>query len=204
MAMSEKPSLWRARLRQRPRPEHRLVFRCYQPLTSAERHDPIADSAIYPLLQSEFSLTFMQIGMIPSPSSSPLRYCNRWSATGPIISDAVVVANWHVLYLKWSGVLALAGSFGAVLLAAALVGTVHRSFIRNLLAWPVWLLAGVWPGAIYLSGRRQLWQFPGALLAAVIIAPYGKGNVAWFVLRHCWRSWCWRKSAVGTRHSTNE
>ncbi len=62
MAMMNKPSLWRARLRQRPRPEHRWYFRCYQPLTSAERHDPIADLAIYPLLQSEFSLTFMQIG----------------------------------------------------------------------------------------------------------------------------------------------
>lgn len=40
---------------------------------------------------------------------------------------------------------------------------VHRSFIRNLLAWPVWLPAGVMAGAIYLSGRRQLWQFPGPL-----------------------------------------
>ncbi len=144
----------------------------------------------------------MQIGMITLTSSSPLRYCNRWSATGPINIDAVVVADWHVLYLKWSGATGLAGSFGAVLLAAALVGTGSWSFIRNLLAWPVWLLAGVMAGAIYLSGRRQLWQFPGALAGAVIIAPYGKGNVAWFVLAARWRSWCWRKSAVGTRHST--
>ncbi len=36
----------------------------------------------------------------------------------------MVVANWHVLYLKWSGAAACAGGqFGAVLLAAALVGT---------------------------------------------------------------------------------
>ena len=29
-----------------------------------------------------------------------------------------------------------------------------------------WLLMGL-PGAIYLSGRRQLWQFPGALAGSV-------------------------------------
>ena len=54
-----------------------------------------------------------------------------------------------------------------------------------------------------------LWQHLGAslarilvaLLAAVIIAPYGKGNVAWFVLAALLRSWCWRKSAVGMPRS---
>lgn len=100
--------------------------------------------AIYPLLQSEFSLTFMQIGMIT------LTFQLASSLLQP------VVGYWTDKYpMPWSlpigmcftlsglVLLALAGSFGAVLLAAALVGTVHRSFIRNLLAWPVWLPAGV-------------------------------------------------------------
>ncbi|EHQ5300638.1 MFS transporter [Escherichia coli] len=92
--------------------------------------------AIYPLLQSEFSLTFMQIGMIT------LTFQLASSLLQP------VVGYWTDKYpMPWSlpigmcftlsglVLLALAGSFGAVLLAAA-----------------------------------------------VIIAPYGKGNVAWFVL----------------------
>lgn len=91
--------------------------------------------AIYPLLQSEFSLTFMQIGMIT------LTFQLASSLLQP------VVGYWTDKYpMPWSlpigmcftlsglVLLALAGSFGAVLLAAALVGPVHRSFIRNLLA----------------------------------------------------------------------
>ena len=100
--------------------------------------------AIYPLLQSEFSLTFMQIGMIT------LTFQLASSLLQP------VVGYWTDKYpMPWSlpigmcftlsglVLLALAGSFGAVLLAAALVGTGSSVFIRNLLAWPVWLPAGV-------------------------------------------------------------
>ena len=80
--------------------------------------------AIYPLLQSEFSLTFMQIGMIT------LTFQLASSLLQP------VVGYWTDKYpMPWSlpigmcftlsglVLLALAGSFGAVLLAAALVGT---------------------------------------------------------------------------------
>lgn len=92
--------------------------------------------AIYPLLQSEFSLTFMQIGMIT------LTFQLASSLLQP------VVGYWTDKYpMPWSlpigmcftlsglVLLALAGSFGAVLLAAARWSVpVHRSFIRNLLA----------------------------------------------------------------------
>ena len=77
--------------------------------------------AIYPLLQSEFSLTFMQIGMIT------LTFQLASSLLQP------VVGYWTDKYpMPWSlpigmcftlsglVLLALAGSFGAVLLAAAL------------------------------------------------------------------------------------
>ncbi|MCT6999949.1 MFS transporter, partial [Salmonella enterica] len=80
--------------------------------------------AIYPLLQSEFSLTFMQIGMI--------------SLTFQLASSLLqpVVGYWTDKYpMPWSlpigmcftlsglVLLAMAGSFHMVLLAAALVGT---------------------------------------------------------------------------------
>ena len=114
--------------------------------------------AIYPLLQSEFSLTFMQIGMIT------LTFQLASSLLQP------VVGYWTDKYpMPWSlpigmcftlsglVLLALAGSFGAVLLAAALVGTGSSVF------HPESSRVARMPGAIYLSGRRQLWQFPGAL-----------------------------------------
>ncbi len=161
--------------------------------------------AIYPLLQSEFSLTFMQIGMIT------LTFQLASSLLQP------VVGYWTDKYpMPWSlpigmcftlsglVLLALAGSFGAVLLAAALVGTGSSVFHPESSRVARMASGGRHGlGAIYLSGRRQLWQFPGALAGS------GNYRALWqrqrspgLCLRHCWRSWCWRKSAVGTRHST--
>ncbi|EGO4380726.1 MFS transporter [Escherichia coli] len=140
--------------------------------------------AIYPLLQSEFSLTFMQIGMIT------LTFQLASSLLQP------VVGYWTDKYpMPWSlpigmcftlsglVLLALAGSFGAVLLAAALVGTGSSVFHpessrvarmasggRHGLAQSIFQVGGNFGSSL------------GPLLAAVIIAPYGKGNVAWFVL----------------------
>ncbi len=120
-----KPSLWRARLRQRPRPEHRLIVGAISLSHLLNDVDPIADSGDLSAASVRFSLTFMpQIGMIT------LTFQLASSLLQPVVgywtddtSDAVVVANWHVLYLSGLVLLALAGSFGAVLLAAALVGT---------------------------------------------------------------------------------
>ena len=140
--------------------------------------------AIYPLLQSEFSLTFMQIGMIT------LTFQLASSLLQP------VVGYWTDKYpMPWSlpigmcftlsglVLLALAGSFGAVLLAAALVGTGSSVFHpessrvarmasggRHGLAQSIFQVGGNFGSSL------------GPVLAAVIIAPYGKGNVAWFVL----------------------
>lgn len=100
--------------------------------------------AIYPLLQSEFSLTFMQIGMIT------LTFQLASSLLQP------VVGYWTDKYpMPWSLPIGMCFTLsGLVLLALAAVSAqfcwqrrwsvpVHRSFIRNLLAWPVWLPAGV-------------------------------------------------------------
>lgn len=121
--------------------------------------------AIYPLLQSEFSLTFMQIGMIT------LTFQLASSLLQP------VVGYWTDKYpMPWSlpigmcftlsglVLLALAGSFGAVLLAAALVGTGSSVFHPESSRVARMASGGRHGfGAIYLSGRRQLWQFHGAL-----------------------------------------
>ncbi len=144
----------------------------------------------------------MQIGMITLTFQLASRYCNRWSVTGPINIRCRGRSNWHVLYLKWSGAACAGGQFGAVLLAAALVGTGSSVFHPDLLAWPVWLPAGGMAWRNLSSGRRQLWQLPGPLAGGGDYRPYGKGNVAWFVLAALLAIVVWRKSAAGTRHST--
>jgi FSR family fosmidomycin resistance protein-like MFS transporter len=139
--------------------------------------------AIYPLLQSEFSLTFVQIGMIT------LTFQLASSLLQP------VVGYWTDKYpMPWSlpigmcftlsglVLLAMAGSFEAVLIAAALVGTGSSVFHpessrvarmasggRHGLAQSLFQVGGN-----FGSSSARCW--------AVIIAPYGKGNVAWFVL----------------------
>lgn len=140
--------------------------------------------AIYPLLQSEFSLSFVQIGMIT------LTFQLASSLLQPVVG---YITDKHPM--PWSlpvgmcftlcglVLLALAGSFGTVLLAAALVGTGSSVFHpessrvarmasggRHGLAQSLFQVGGNFGSSL------------GPLLAAVIIAPYGKGNVAWFVL----------------------
>lgn len=91
--------------------------------------------AIYPLLQSEFSLTFMQIGMIT------LTFQLASSLLQP------VVGYWTDKYpMPWSlpigmcftlsglVLLALAGSLAQFCWRRRWSVPVHRSFIRNLLA----------------------------------------------------------------------
>ncbi len=105
-----------------------------------------------------------------------------------------VVGYWTDKYpMPWSLPIGMCFTLsGLVLLALAVSAQfcwqrrwsvpVHRSSSGIFSRGPYGFRRASWPGAIYISGRRQLWQFPGPLLAAVIIAPYGKGNVARFVL----------------------
>lgn len=139
--------------------------------------------AIYPLLQSEFSLTFMQIGMIT------LTFQLASSLLQP------VVGYWTDKYpMPWSlpigmcftlsglVLLALAGSFGAVLLAAALVGTGSSVFHpessrvarmasggRHGLAQSIFQVGGNFGSSWLLAGGgdyRALWQRQRCLVCA--------------------------------------
>ncbi|MGA7584508.1 MAG: MFS transporter [Rouxiella badensis] len=140
--------------------------------------------AIYPLLQKEFTLSFTQIGMIT------LTYQVTASLLQPLIGHytdkhpkpySLPVGMGFTL----AGLLllAVAQSFGVILIAAALVGTGSSVFHpessrvarmasggRHGLAQSLFQVGGNFGSAL------------GPLLAAVIIAPYGKGNVAWFSL----------------------
>ena len=140
--------------------------------------------ALYPLLQADFSLSFVQIGMIT------LTFQLASSVFQPVVG---YYTDKHPM--PWSlpigmcftlcglVLLAMAGSFEMVLLAAALVGTGSSVFHpessrvarmasggRHGLAQSIFQVGGNFGSAL------------GPLLAALIIAPYGKGNVGWFVL----------------------
>lgn len=140
--------------------------------------------AIYPLLQNEFSLSFVQIGMIT------LAFQLASSLLQPVVGYLTdkYPMPWSLpvgmcFTLCGLVLLALAGSFYTVLLAAVLVGTGSSVFHpessrvarmasggRHGLAQSLFQVGGNFGSSL------------GPLLAAILIAPYGKGNVAWFVL----------------------
>ncbi|MCS3422304.1 FSR family fosmidomycin resistance protein-like MFS transporter [Rahnella sp. BIGb0603] len=140
--------------------------------------------AIYPLLQNEFSLSFTQIGLIT------LTYQITASLLQPLIGyytdkhpQPYSLPVGMGFTLSGLLLLAVAQSFPVVLLAAALVGTGSSVFHpesssvarmasggRHGLAQSLFQVGGNFGASL------------GPLLAALIIAPYGKGNVAWFSL----------------------
>ncbi|RLM12159.1 MFS transporter [Gibbsiella quercinecans] len=140
--------------------------------------------AIYPMLQSEFSLSFVQIGMIT------LTYQLTASLLQPLIGyytdkhpQPYSLPIGMGFTLTGLMLMAFAQTFPLVLLAAALVGTGSSVFHpessrvarmasggRHGLAQSLFQVGGNFGSSL------------GPLLAALIIAPYGKGNVAWFSL----------------------
>ncbi|MBS9425235.1 MFS transporter [Photorhabdus caribbeanensis] len=140
--------------------------------------------AIYPLLQLEFNLNFVQIGMIT------LTYQITASLLQPLIG---LYTDKHPqpyslpigMSFTLSGLLLLAyaNNFPLILLASALIGTGSAVFHpessrvarmasggRHGLAQSLFQVGGNFGSAL------------GPLLAAVFIAPYGRGNVGWFSL----------------------
>ncbi|MBS9428555.1 MFS transporter [Photorhabdus akhurstii] len=140
--------------------------------------------AIYPLLQLEFNLSFVQIGMIT------LTYQITASLLQPLIG---LYTDKHPqpyslpvgMSFTLSGLLlmAYANNFSLILLASALIGTGSSVFHpessrvarmasggRHGLAQSLFQVGGNFGSSL------------GPLLAAVFIAPYGRGNVGWFTL----------------------
>ena len=140
--------------------------------------------AIYPMLQSEFSLSFVQIGMIT------LTYQITASLLQPFIG--LYTDKYPKPYSLPIGMgftltglilLAFADTFPMLLLAAGLVGTGSSVFHPE--SSRVARMAsggrhGLAQSLFQVGGN--LGSSLGPLLAALLIAPYGKGNVGWFSL----------------------
>ncbi|WP_141008302.1 MFS transporter, partial [Shigella sp. FC1967] len=140
--------------------------------------------AIYPMLQSEFSLSFVQIGMIT------LTYQITASLLQPFIG--LYTDKYPKPYSLPIGMgftltglilLAFANTFPMLLLAAGLVGT-GSSVFHPESSRVARMASGGRHGfaqSLFQVGGN-LGSSLGPLLAALLIAPYGKGNVGWFSL----------------------
>ncbi|ADP11841.1 Fosmidomycin resistance protein [Erwinia sp. Ejp617] len=140
--------------------------------------------AIYPLLREDFSLSFVQIGLIT------LTYQLTASLLQPLIGHFTDKhpQSWSLpvgMGFTLCGVilLALASHYTMILLAAALVGSGSSVFHPE--SSRVARMAsggrhGLAQSLFQVGGN--LGTSLGPLLAALIIAPYGRGNLAWFSL----------------------
>lgn len=140
--------------------------------------------AIYPLLKESFSLTFGQVGLIT------LTLQLTASIFQPLVG---LYADHHpVPYSLAAGmgitlvgliVLAVAGSFGWLLIAAGLVGLGSAIFHPEASRVARMASGGLhgFAQSLFQVGGNAGSSF-GPLLAAAIVVPHGQKHVAWFIL----------------------
>lgn len=159
--------------------------------------------AIYPLLQAEFSLTFVQIGMIT------LTFQLTSSLFQPVIGYITDKRSmpWSLpvgMCFTLCGLilLALAGSFGMVLLAAALVGTGSSVFhpessrvARMASGGRHGLAQSLFRGRQF---RQLAWPIAGGGDHRPVRQRQRRPGLCWPL---CWLLSCCRKSAAGMPRS---
>lgn len=140
--------------------------------------------AIYPILKANYGLTFTQVGLITLTFQLTASLLQPWVGyhtdrhPKPWLLPAGMVCT-----LIGIVVLALVGSFPAILVASALVGIGSSTFHPE--ASRVARLAsggryGLAQSTFQVGGNAG--SAFGPLLAAAIVIPYGQGSVAWFGL----------------------
>ncbi|MDR6585219.1 MFS transporter [Herbaspirillum sp. BH-1] len=140
--------------------------------------------SIYPMLKTGYGLSFTQVGLITltfQVTASLLQpwigmYTDRHPQPWLLPTGAVATLVGIVL-------LALAGSFSAFLVAAALIGIGSSTFHPE--ASRIARMAsggrfGLAQSTFQVGGNAG--SAFGPLLAAAIVVPYGQTHVAWFVL----------------------
>lgn len=140
--------------------------------------------AIYPLLKSDFSLSFIQIGLIT------LTFQTMASLLQPVVGH--ITDRKPMPYSLPFGMgftccglllMAMAPNFLLLLLAAGLIGT-GSSIFHPESSRVARMAAGKQPGlaqSVFMVGGN-LGTAIGPLFAAWLIVPFGRGNVAWFGL----------------------
>lgn len=140
--------------------------------------------AIYPILKANYGLTFTQVGLITLTFQLTASLLQPWVGyhtdrhPKPWLLPAGMVCTLIGIVM-----LALVGSFPAILVASALVGIGSSTFHPE--ASRVARLAsggryGLAQSTFQVGGNAG--SAFGPLLAAAIVIPYGQGSVAWFGL----------------------
>jgi len=140
--------------------------------------------SIYPMLKATYGLTFTQVGLITLTFQLTASLLQPWVGyytdrhPKPWLLPAGMVCTLIGILM-----LAMVGSFGAILVASALVGIGSSTFhpetsrVARLASGGRYGLAR----STFRGGGNAGSAF-GPLLAAAIVIPYGQGNVAWFGL----------------------
>ncbi|SDB02253.1 MFS transporter [Pseudomonas sp. NFACC13-1] len=140
--------------------------------------------SIYPMLKDSYGLTFTQVGLITLTFQLTASLLQPWVGyhtdrhPKPWLLPAGTVCTLIGIVM-----MSMVGSFALILLAAALIGIGSSTFHPE--ASRVARLAsggryGLAQSTFQVGGNAG--SAFGPLLAAVIIIPYGQGNVAWFGL----------------------
>ncbi|WP_315858783.1 MFS transporter [Blastopirellula sediminis] len=138
--------------------------------------------AVYPLLKENYSLSFFQVGLITftfQVTASLLQpLVGMTTDRRPWPYSLVVGMGFTLLGLN---LLAMAGSFGSILIAAAMVGIGSSVFHPEASR-----VARIASGGRY-GFAQSLFQVGGnagsaigPLLAAFVVAPWGQLSIAWF------------------------
>ena len=140
--------------------------------------------SIYPMLKATYGLTFTQVGLITLTFQLTASLLQPWVGyytdrhPKPWLLPAGMVCTLIGILMQ-----SMVGSFGAILVASALVGIGSSTFhpetsrVARLASGGRYGLAQ----STFQVGGNAGSAF-GPLLAAAIVIPYGQGNVAWFGL----------------------
>lgn len=155
--------------------------------------------AMYPMLQASFQLSFAQIGLVTLVYQIAASLLQPWiglyTDKHPLPFSLAVGMGFTLLGIL---LLSVAPGFYIVLVAAVLVGT-GSSVFHPEASRVARMAAGRRPGlaqSLFQVGGNA-GSALGPLLAALIVSPYGQGNVAWFGLLACfgivllWRIGLW-------------
>ncbi|AYO53569.1 MFS transporter [Acinetobacter wuhouensis] len=140
--------------------------------------------AIYPLLKTNFSLSFTQVGLISLVYQITASLLQPWIG---LYTDKhpkpYLLPMGMVVTLLGIGLLAIAPTFTVVLIASALIGIGSSTFHPEASRVARFASGGKFGTAqsIFQVGGNS-GSAIGPLLAAIIIVPYGQYAMAWFMI----------------------
>ena len=164
-------------------------------------------TASYPMLKTEFSLSFTQIGWIAMIYQLTASLLQPWIG---LYTDKhpkpYLLPMGMVMTFMGIGLMSVAPSFNVLLVSAAMIGVGSSTFHPE--ASRIARMAsggkfGTAQSAFQVGGNTG--SAIGPLLAAAIIIPYGQHSIGWFMLSAALAVWVlWRVTQWSLKHSASK